>query len=74
MTLILAEILQTGKDKEKGQGGNADVLLILLLLVGLKFSVFPRGTQEGQKEKFTEQAAGHSGCLEYIYLFVSFEV
>lgn len=48
--------------------------LTLLLLVGLKFSVFPGGTQEGQKEKFTEQAAGHSGCLEYIYLFVSFEL
>lgn len=50
------------------------MLLILLLLVGLKFSVFPGGTQEGQKEKFTEQAAAHRDCLEYTYLFVSFEL
>lgn len=72
--MVLAEIVQTGKDREKGQGDNADVLLMLVLLVGLKFSVIPGGTQEGQKEKFTERAAGHSGCLEYIYLFVSFEL
>lgn len=64
--IVVWEIIQTGKEKEKGQADNADVLVILLLLVGLKFFVIPGDTQEVQKKKFTTHAAGHGGCLEYV--------
>lgn len=65
---VLEAIIQTGKEKEKRQEDNADVLVILLLLVGLKFFVIPGDTQEVQKEKFCGWSQWLSGVCTFLYL------
>lgn len=68
--VVLEEIIQTGKEKEKRQEDNADVLVILLLLVGLKFFVIP-GDTGGAEGKVLRLVAV---VVWSMYLFVSFEL